>query len=390
MIPSDEFDILIIGAGLAGASLACALRGSRFRVGVLEAAQTPCLAEGWDARIYAISPANVAFLTRTGAWPRLEVQRMQAVSRMDVRGDRGGRLQFSAYDAGVDALAHIVESNRLAGALREAVQGAAGLSFIPGQAARLSLEEAGARVYLTDGRVLRAALVVGADGAQSWTRAAAGLRATTHSYDELGVVANFACEKPHRATAYQWFRADGILAYLPLPANQISIVWSTPEAHARELLGLSHEALAARVAEAGEHVLGGLRVLTPAQGFPLRQLRTTAVVAPRLALIGDAAHGVHPLSGHGINLGFQDAAALSEVLQAAPAGRDLGDMRVLQRYAAMRAEETWMIQRFTHGLHELFRPGFAPLSWLRNAGMDVAGKIPLLRSMAVRYAAGLW
>jgi 2-octaprenylphenol hydroxylase len=113
-------------------------------------------------------------------------------------------------------------------------------------------------------------------------------------------------------------------------------------------------------------------------------------VAPRLALIGDAAHGVHPLSGHGINLGFQDAAALSEVLQAAPAGRDLGDMRVLQRYAAMRAEETWMIQRFTHGLHELFRPGFAPLSWLRNAGMDVAGKIPLLRSMAVRYAAGLW
>ena len=390
MTQPEDFDILIIGAGLAGTSLACALRGSRFRVGVLEATPAPGVAAGWDARIYAISPANVAFLSRIGAWSLLDRQRVQAVSRMDVRGDRGGRLQFSAYDAGLAALAQIAESSRLAAALRAASQQAGGVCFVQGQASALSRDETGASVRLADGRVLRAALVVGADGAHSWTRQAAGLEARARPYGELGVVANFQCERPHRGTAFQWFRADGILAYLPLPANQISIVWSTPEPHARTLLGLSEEALAEQVAEAGEQVLGRLQVMTPAQGFPLRQLQASAVVAPRLALIGDAAHGVHPLSGHGINLGFQDAAALSEVLQALPAAQDLGDLRSLRRYARLRAEETWMIQRFTHGLHELFRPGLAPLAWLRNAGLDVAGKIPGLRSMAIRYAAGLW
>jgi ubiquinone biosynthesis UbiH/UbiF/VisC/COQ6 family hydroxylase len=390
MTQPEDFDILIIGAGLAGTSLACALRGSRFRVGVLEVTPAPGVAAGWDARIYAISPANVAFLSRIGAWSLLDRQRVQAVSRMDVRGDRGGRLQFSAYDAGLPALAQIAESSRLAAALRAASQQAAGVCFVQGQASALSRDETGASVRLADGRVLRAALVVGADGAHSWTRQAAGLQARARPYGELGVVANFQCERPHRGTAFQWFRADGILAYLPLPANQISIVWSTPEPHARTLLGLSDEALAEQVAEAGEQVLGRLQVMTPAQGFPLRQLQASAVVAPRLALIGDAAHGVHPLSGHGINLGFQDAAALSEVLQALPAAQDLGDLHSLRRYARLRAEETWMIQRFTHGLHELFRPGLAPLAWLRNAGLDVAGKIPGLRSMAIRYAAGLW
>lgn len=390
MTQPQDFDILIIGAGLAGTSLACALRGSRYRVGVLEATPVPRVVDDWDARIYAISPANVAFLSRIGAWSQLDRQRVQPVSRMDVRGDRGGRLQFSAYDAGLESLAQIAESKRLAAALRAALQGADSVCFVQGQASALRRDETGADVRLADGRVLRAALVVGADGAHSWTREAAGLHASARPYGELGVVANFHCEKPHRGTAYQWFRADGILAYLPLPANQISIVWSTPEAHAQTLLGLSDEALAEVVAEAGEQVLGRLQVMTPAQGFPLRQLQASAVVAPRLALIGDAAHGVHPLSGHGINLGFQDAAALSEVLQALPAGQDPGELQLLRRYARLRAEETWLIQRFTHGLHELFRPGFAPLAWLRNAGMDVAGSIPGLRSMAIRYAAGLW
>lgn len=390
MIPHENFDILIIGAGLAGASLACALRGSRFRVGLLES-QAPRPADGWDARIYAISPANVSFLGRAGAWPHLDPQRVQAVERMDVRGDGAGRLQFSAYDAGADALAYIVESSRLACELWETAKRQPNIEVIcPSQAVSLAIDEAAARVTLSDGRTLGAALVVGADGVQSWTRAAAGLGATLKPYGELGVVANFVCEKPHRATAFQWFRADGVLAYLPLPENRISIVWSTPEAHAQELLALAPDALAATVAAAGQHVLGDLTLLTPAQGFPLRRMQVPQIVAPRLALIGDAAHGVHPLSGHGINLGFQDAAVLSEVLLNLPAFRDAGDLPVLQRYARARAEETWLVQGFTHGLHELFRPGVAPLSWLRNAGLDVAGKIPLLRSMAVRYAAGLW
>jgi len=390
MTQNIDLDILIVGAGLAGASLACALRGSHYRVGLVER-QAPAQVTGWDARIYAISPANVTFLERCGAWPHLDAQRIQAVSRMDVRGDAGGRLQFSAYECGLDSLASIVESSQMAHELWETAKRQPNIQlFCPATPVSFKCEADAATVTLEDGRSIRAALVVGADGAQSWLRAVAGLAADFRPYGELGVVANFKTAKPHHGTAYQWFREDGILAYLPLPQNQISIVWSTPEPHARELLALSPEALAQEVAKAGDDVLGELEVITPAQGFPLRLLKVPRVVAPRVALIGDAAHGVHPLSGHGINLGFQDAQALSELLLKLPSLCDIGELSILQRHARARAEETLLVQGLTHALHELFRPRLAPLAALRNMGMNVLGNMALLRSMATRYAVGLF
>jgi ubiquinone biosynthesis UbiH/UbiF/VisC/COQ6 family hydroxylase len=219
-------------------------------------------------------------------------------------------------------------------------------------------------------------------------RAQAALHADTLLYGEMGVVANFECERPHRNTAFQWFRADGVLAWLPLPGKRISVVWSTPDVHAQELLRLDAAALCARVAEAGAHRLGALALLTPPAAFPLRLTRVPRIVAPRLALVGDAAHAIHPLSGHGINLGFLDARALADLLRTLPEFADCGDERQLRRYARTRAEEIALLQWTTHGLQRLFRPQHPALALVRNLGLNLTDSLPVVRNRLVRYALG--
>jgi 2-octaprenylphenol hydroxylase len=385
----EDFDIVIVGGGLAGASLACALRGSRYRVAMLDRA-APRLTETWDARVYAVAPACVDFLRRCGAWQHLPQERVQCIERMQIAGDAGGALAFSAYESGLDALAWMVESSRLAVELWQTASRQSNITVInPALPTTLSFGATVGRLGLSDGRALTARLVIGADGANSWVREQAGISARTDAYEDRAVVANFSCERPHNGTAYQWFREDGVLAWLPLPGNNFSIVWSTPSQHADALMALDAEALAARIGEAGGHVLGALRALGPSAAFPLRLMRVKETIASRLALIGDAAHAIHPLSGHGINLGFQDAAALADVLLALPDFRDCGDVSVLQRYRRTRAEEVVMLQGVTHGLHQLFGAKSPPLAWLRNAGMNVTGKLPFVRGAMTRYAAGL-
>lgn len=385
-----DFDILIVGGGLAGVSLACALRGSRFRVGLIER-QAPALAEGWDARIYAVSPANVQFLTRCGAWEHLPASRLTAVERMEVHGDAGGWLAFSAYDCGMQALAWIVEAGRVAHELWETARRQSNITVMcPAEPVSLTFDKDRATLELAGGERLHAALVVAADGVESWVREQAGIDVRMRPYGELGVVANFACEMPHFGRAMQWFRADGVLAYLPLHGNQISMVWSTPLEHAQALLAMTPDMLCETVTAAGDRQLGTLRLVTPPAGFPLRWMKVDAIVAPRLALIGDAAHAVHPLSGHGINLGFQDADGLADILLGLPEFRDCGDLAVLQQYARMRAEETLLVRGMTDALQRLFRPGRVPLSLVRNAGMSLVGSIAPLRNALARYAAGLY
>ena len=389
MIDGSRFDILIVGAGLAGASLAVALRASRYKIALVEG-RPPALAEGgWDPRIYAVSPANVKFLTDIGAWKHLDAERIAPVYDMEVVGDRGARLEFSAYDSGVETLASILESRLMQRELWETLKRQANLTlFCPASAQALHFDADAAHLQLSDGRHLEAALVVAADGADSWVRNAAGIEARWTPYNEKGVVANFACELPHRNTAFQWFSDRGVLAWLPLPGNLMSMVWSTPFEHADELVSLPEEDLCARVAAAGGHRLGKLQRITPAAAFPLRLMRPEKTVAPRLALIGDAAHAIHPLSGHGINLGFQDAKVLAEVLADLPDFCDCGDERSLRAYARSRFEETLLLQATTHSLRRLFRPTNPALAGLRNAGMNFTNRLPVVKDMLVRYALG--
>ena len=384
----QHFDLIIVGGGLAGASLAVALRDSRLRIALVEA-RPPRRVDGWDARIYAVSPANVAFLESIGVWKHLDDARVAPIRAMRVFGDAGGRLEFSAFQTGVPDLGCILESSLMACELWENLKRQANLQlFVPQQPAGLEFRSEVAVLHLTDGQVLSAPLLVGADGRDSWVRESAGLSAVNRHYGEKGVVANFAVEKPHQNAAWQWFRDDGVLAWLPLPGNRISIVWSTPDEAADALCAMSPEAFAETVAQAGGKVLGELSLITPPQAFPLRLMRVPEIVAPRLALVGDAGHGIHPLSGHGINLGFQDAQELAVRLLAAKPWEDIGQLRFLQSYQRARREEIRLLQTTTDTLRRLFAGRSPLLRPLRNAGLDLTNRLPVAKSFLVRYALG--
>ncbi len=385
-----KFDVVVVGAGLVGASLVRALEGAGLRIALVEPGSLPSRSDAWDSRIYAISPGNAAFLAGLGAWGLLDDARIQSVQRMEIFGDAPrARVSFSAYETGVAALAFIVESGRLQRALWDGLVAQRDVTlFAPARCTELDIGAGEATLALESGERIAAALVIGADGASSWVRQQAGLSAAARSYGERGVVANFACGRPHRGTAHQWFRADGVLAYLPLPGARMSMVWSTPDAHAGELLALAPDALCERVAEAGAGVLGDLEILTPPVAFPLQILVAERVVAPRVALVGDAAHVVHPLAGQGVNLGFGDARALVEVLRAREPFRNCGELALLRRYARSRAEAVLAMRRVTDGLQHLFSARGRLISGVRNAGLNLTDRMPVLKNLLVRQALG--
>ncbi len=384
-----HFDLVIVGGGLAGLSLACALRESRLKIALIETSSPPVRPAGWDVRVYAVTPANAAFLTSIGAWKHLDAERICAIHSMKITGDGGAQLDFSAYETGVAELGWILESSLISCELWESVKRQSNVQlYFQESPHSLELQRESAVLSLSSGQSLTTTLVVGADGRDSWVRQAAGLSATSSAYGEMGVVANFASEKPHRNIARQWFRPDGVLAWLPLPGNRVSVVWSTPDAQAEELLHLSGADLAVRVGDAGNRELGTLDLITPAAAFPLRLMRVPQTVAPRMALIGDAAHGIHPLSGHGINLGFQDARELAELLAATPDWEDIGSERLLRRYQRARKEETVLMQTTTHALHHLFRETLPGVKTLRNAGISLTNTLPAVKNLLVRYAIG--
>jgi ubiquinone biosynthesis UbiH/UbiF/VisC/COQ6 family hydroxylase len=384
-----RYDVIVVGAGLVGASFAVALRSSRYSIALIEGKPPTSPTTEWDSRVYAISPSSKAFLDAVGVWKHLDTARIAPIREMEIFGDRGGRLGFSSYQTGVSELAWTVESSHVQRELWECLRRQSNLTLLcPSQPASMHFGMREVCITLRDGRDLSARLVVAADGVTSWAREAAGVEADVLSYRQQGVVANFETSRPHRETAFQWFRPDGVLAYLPLPGSRISIVWSTPDAHADALTGLRKGEFCDKVAAAGNCRLGSLQLLTPPAAFPLRLVRLPRTVAHRFALIGDAAHAIHPLSGHGINLGFQDARVLAEILQDLPEFRDCGDERLLRRYARARTEEVLVLQMTTHALQRLFSPQAKPVAWLRNVGLNLTDRLPVVREALVRYALG--
>jgi 2-polyprenylphenol 6-hydroxylase len=381
-----EFDIVIVGGGLVGASLASALKNSGLRLALIEGQPLPSLDSGWDSRIYAFTPGNVEFLHECGAWQRLDTSRVQQVEEMRVFGDSGSRLKFSAYEIGAPELAFIMESRLLQRALWQGLQEQDNLTLLhPAQCAEMSLQEDAAFLKLKDGREIRAKLIVGADGRDSWVRHQAVMPEVPTPYHQHGVVANFNVSKAHRGIAYQWFTPDGILALLPLPGRRISIVWSVSPAQSAELLALTHEEFSARVAEASKHTLGELQVITPPAAFALRVLNLAHITRPRLALVGDAAHNVHSLSGQGVNLGLRDVRELVNVLSQSGT-LDCGDLHLLRRYEKARQADIMSMQLTTDTLKNLFVNDNPLLRTLRNVGLTATDKIAPLKKMLVRHA----
>jgi 2-polyprenylphenol 6-hydroxylase len=381
-------DIAVVGAGLVGlaAALACAEAG--LDVVLLGAALPPLPTDHLDSRIYAISPGSAAMLDRLGAWGSLPDARVQSVHGMAVFGDRpGALLRFDALESGVPALAHIVESGVLTAALAARVAAHDRIEMrVPCRPMSLEVTDREAVLRVESGEPVVARLVVGADGAQSWVRQVAGFDVRTRSYPQTAVVANFAAELPHGSIARQWFREDGVLALLPLPGGHVSMVWSATPAVAEDLMDLPADELAIRVAAAAGGALGALTCVTAAGSFPLRAMAADRLVMPRLALVGDAAHNVHPLAGQGVNLGFRDVRELTAVLAARGSQRDCGVLPLLRRYERARREDVRSMIAVTDGLQRLFSSRLPGAGWLRNAGLRLTAGLPMIRQGLAQHA----
>lgn len=386
------FDVIIVGGGLVGGSLSLALAEAGISVVLVESAApaAPADASGWDSRIYALAPGSVGFLRACGVWDDVDAGRVMPVEDMQIFGDDArSELGFSAYDAGLRELAVIVENRQVQSALWRRIAGHAGIEVIaPAHCRSLEFEDQAAVLELEGGRIERARLIVGADGGNSWVRTQAGIAVDARPYAQTAVVANFETDLGHRGVARQWFRRDGILALLPLPGNRVSMVWSTRESHAEELTQMSAEELATAVAAASGSSAGALRVITPAAAFPLRLQRVNNMVKARLALVGDAAHNVHPLAGQGVNLGFRDARELADVLAARGAQNDCGDYYLLRRYERARREDIAAMQAATDALQRLFNNDSATLARIRNFGLRLTNRQTVLKNLLVQHAVG--
>jgi 2-octaprenylphenol hydroxylase len=350
--------------------------------------------DDWDLRVYAVNPLAQALLSRLRVWDAIDAARICAVDAMQVHGDaaqQAGELGFDAYGARVGALAWIVEDRNLNRALDSALQFSANVRRVAGTAQAMRADDTGATVRLRDGSSITSELLVGADGAQSWVRAQADIDIDYRAYGQRAVVANFKTALPHHGVASQWFTAtEGIVALLPLAGNRVSLVWSAPDALADVLLADSAEALAARLQPFCGATLGQLQPLgsAPLQAFALSMLRPRAITARRMALVGDAAHVIHPLAGQGMNLGFADVAALLAAVAGRDAHRDRGDARVLSKYARERKEDILLMQLATDGLQRLFATDFEPLRIARNLGLNLVNSLPVVKRRLIMQAMG--
>ncbi len=386
-----KYDIIVIGGGLVGASLVIALKNSGLTVALVEPREPEAVLQdaSWDSRVYAISPGSAAFLQSLDVWQLLTSERVTPVYEMAVYGDDScAHINFSAYEIGLPELAFIAENRQLQAAVWNVLNSANKNIHIicPAKCTSISWQDSHVEVQLDDGRLLETSLVVGADGVNSWVRSQAEIKISRHAYHQIGIVANFNVEVAHRHTAYQWFRRDGVLALLPLPDKRVSMVWSASEEQANVLRGLSAEELCYQVEEASSHTLGAMQLITPAVGFPLNFVHVDQLVKPRLVLIGDAAHGIHPLAGQGVNLGLRDARELAAVLNSRGMQTDCGHLMLLRRYELARKEDILALEMVTDGLQKLFNNSNPTLARLRNLGLEITNRLPLIKNQLMQHA----
>ncbi len=382
-------DVVIYGGGIIGGALALALKNSGLSLALIEA-QTPPPAsdlQTWDNRLFAISPGSAQWLSELGVWPA-DKSRIQAIRQMQVWGDdERASIVFNAYDVGLDALGFIAEASLIRTAVWRALKEQDNLEVIcPAEGVDLTFENEAAHLTLSNGRKLPSKLLVGADGAESWVRGMSHITARSLNYNQVGIVANFHCEQEHDGIARQWFQKTGVLAWLPMPENQVSIVWALPSLEAERLMLLPEPDFARSCQEAGHHILGEMQLKNRPHAFPLKLTQLSRTVKPRLALVGDAAHNIHPLAGQGINLGFRDVQVLAQILSAQPRLQDRGDYFMLRRYERRRREDVLATQWLTHGLQKLFNTQVPGLAYLRNKGLALTDKQKWLKTRLMRHA----
>jgi 2-octaprenylphenol hydroxylase len=388
-------DVVIVGGGPVGACAAVLLARGGLQVTLFEPQPPPPLEPHapLEARVVALSRASERTLRAAGAWAGVEGARLEPYERMriwhaGVSPTSAAVLVFDAADVGEPNLGYILENRLLQGALLEAFS-AAGGQLERAAVTAVEVTAAGVLLGTAHGKV-SARLVVGADGAHSAVRAAVGLSAASADYRQIAIIGNVATEESHAHTAWQRFMRDGTLALLPLADGTSSIVWSADEARAQELLAATPEEFAHALDAGSDHALGATRLVSERRSFPLQRLNAPRYVTERVALLGDAAHVVHPLAGQGVNLGILDAAALAQlVLEAVAAGEDPGALRVLRAYERWRKSEVALMSAAIDAFDRLLAHGTGPVARAAQAGLGIVNRSQELRRFFIQRALGL-
>ena len=394
---AGDSDIVIVGGGLNGPALALALAQAGFRVTLIDAqAEAPRRAAGFDGRGYALALASARLLTAVGVWPRLAAAAQPILDIKVTDGHAGAgpapvMLHFDHAEIEEGPMGYMVEDRHLRPALLEALAETPGITRLDGrQVVEQRIEGATATVRLADGAEIAARLLVGCDGRQSGTAQRAGIRRTGWDYGQTALVCAIAHERPHEGVAHQFFMPPGPLAILPLPGNRSSIVWSEATETARAIQGLDDAGYLAALRPRFGDFLGEIALEGARFTYPLGLTIANRFVDPRLALVGDAAHGMHPIAGQGLNAGLRDVGALAEVLAlAARRGEDIGAIDVLERYQQWRRFDTTALVAATDLFNRLFSNDNPILRATRDLGMGLVGAVPALRRGFIREAAGL-
>ena len=396
----DRFDLVIVGAGITGLTLAALLAESRYRerlsLTLVDAAPRPLYRDDDDIalRVSAIAGGSVALLDRIGAWSYVSNTRVCPYDQMRVWDescsvDSSATLRFDAAEFAVAQLGFIVENVLLQHAVLEVLNATDVDLMFSTAISSLRRHDAQHRLELDSGQELAADLVIGADGAQSFVRESVGIGTHDWPYGQSAFVTHLRPEEPHRNTAWQRFLQDGPLGMLPLADGRISVVWSTSTERVEHVMSLSDDELGRLLSEASDNVLGNLTAAGPRAAFPLCARHAEHYVLPGVALIGDAAHAVHPLAGQGANLGLQDAATLHAVIEAALAsGEHPGDRPVLRRYERTRKGANATMLHFLTGLNRLFATDSALVRELRTTGMRLFNRSGPIREHMVGVALG--
>ena len=389
-----RYDVIVVGGALVGLSSAIALARCGLSIAIVEARETlspPCPRRDFDARVSALTPFSWRLLRHLGALSHLAHARCMPFRAMHVWDRAGfGELHFDAGDVGLTHLGVVVENQELEWALSQLASADARISWYRPQHVEAIVADGDSVSVYTDAARVQARLVVAADGARSKVRELAGIAVREHDYQQQAVVATLRTSVDHAATAWQHFTATGPVALLPLPQGVSSLVWSTTTANANALVEMSPATFCSALGQAFEHRLGAITSVNARACFALRSVQAERYLAPRVVLLGDAAHTIHPLAGQGVNLGLLDVAALGRAISRLHRrGRDIGLDANLRRYERERRAHNVLMDQTMSAFHRVFTSPMAPLAWMRNAGFAATQRLLPLRRLFIHRASGL-
>ena len=390
----QRYDVIIAGGGMVGSALACLLSGHGLEVAVIDRDGAPLepFPATYATRTSAITEATRRLFVAIGAWRGMQARRVFPYRTMEVRdAGSGARLHFDSADAGTPDLGHIVENRVILAALRERLAEHRNIHLIaPAEPAALHLDSDAARLRLDDGRHLAAPLLVAADGGRSRIRELAGLTTWGWHGDHHAVVTWVRCAESHQNSCYQRFLPDGPVGFLGFDPHHASIVWSTTPERAEALAAMDEAVFCAELGAALEHRFGAVEACGERAVWPLVPHHAHHYTRPRLALVGDAAHRIHPLAGQGVNIGLLDAAALAEVVgEAHRSGREIGDHAVLRRYERWRKGDNLTVQLAMEAIKRLFAVDATPFTALRGTGLRLLDRAEPIKKPMIRRAMGL-